>query len=1001
MPFVDRRYDLVNSQESTAITDSGLAWIDVTDVAYGATGDGSTDDASAITSAASAAANGTLFFPAGTYRIASNVTIGATVKVVMNHKAIIKPVWGKVFTISGTLDAGNYQIFDDNNGVGTDGTFTTDTGNWTKGAGWTIDAGDSNVAAHDGTNTEALSYAGAPGVASKIFMLKYTIGGSVNGGITPSIGGVSGKKRYAAGTYVETITAIGTGALTFTPELHFGGTIDNVEVYMLNTHVIAKASVETIIPQWWGATGDDATDNSMIFNKALANIGNIGTMFIPAGIYRLNTPVWYFPKGYNGLPTQGFVLKGAGLSETILKYMGSDAHYAIETVYEGHYVIGGADTVSGTIPGYITISDMQIQADSATADGGGIKLGCGVHSTLKNLAFLSIATGNAIKIARGRVTMTDSGHVSNTSKDFSTSGAGTASKYGIKFVNKTGVAGYLKSVTVRMKKTGSPEGTIAASLHANTSSKPGAQNGSSSNSVNLSALSTSEGLVTFTFPYSASTTYPTLVSATTYWIVLTTTGYTYEDGVTEVVLMTKGSDTTAGFATYDDDADAWGTGNDGSDLSLVVAMGQSLINYIDSCYVGSSGVATGFYLEDDSQAFVENCDILADNCIVMRGSSAYLNVSRSQISCGASDKGVDAIGGTSFFHQCCLEGGGTAGEGYYFDGGEHSFSQITGGFYPSWTAGTIIHYGDDITHRYPVADDPTFRMNTKYIVAADDDRVYHYSGTVHAEDADALSGNCIQSAASADGCYLSFGTNANPYIETYLPRGAYLCTIYAKDTKQVTNDFRMQVGWTTNTQNYKTFTLTASYKPYRMVLYVGTTQRILRTWMNYYKATANTNTISVSHFMIEYLGPDTLHVEELVAHNVTGSNADNARESRVHFIGRKEDGTLSELVELKSVHDGEGDDEKGKFIVGINDGDDKFAPTNRFQINAAGDVVLGSQAALATNATTGFVHVPSMAGSPSGAVTNTTGKVALAYDTTNHRLYIRDGSSWYYVALGT
>ena len=986
----------VSQSGGITVTDStmtNLGWVSVTD--SGAVGDGTTDDTTAIGDAitSAAAGNGIIYFPSGTYKITSDVTVTSPIHVIMARGAIVKPAWCKVFTISGTLEAGAYQIFDDNNGVGTDGTFTTDTGNWTKGAGWTIDAG---VARHTAGNTGTLSYAAAAGVNGE-FMLKYTIGGTVNGGLTPSIGDVSGQKRIAAGTYLEFITATGTGALTFTPETNFGGTIDNVEVYMLGTHVLAAGSVGQILPQWWGAAGiDDSTDNSNAFNKALSATATCGTLYIPTGTYQVDTPICNFPNGYNGLPTAGIVVHGAGVSDTIIKYMGSDAHYAIEARYEGHYIIGGAATVVGTVPGYVTISDMQIQANTATSDGGGIKLGCAVHANLRNLAFLSIANGNAIAVTKGRITMTDSGHLTDTPpvREFTSSTSGTSSKFAIKFVNKTGVAGPLKSATVRLKMTGNPTGTISAAIYSNSAGVPGTQRGDSSTAVNCNSLSTSESLQTFSFPYdSYGDVQPALVSATTYWLVLETSDYTYADGVTEVILCTKASDTNSGFAVYDDDTSTWGAVNDRADITLVVGMGQSLLNYADSCFVGSSGVAGGLYIDDDSQIFIENSDILTDNCVVLKGDDAYLNITRSQLSCGSSpNKAITAVGGYTFFNQCYLEGGGTTGTGFTFDGGEHSFNQITGGWYPSWTAGTIIHYGDDVTHRYPVTNDPTFRMNTDYIISADDDRVTPYNGSAVAVDADALSGNCVQADAQYDGTWFYFGSVLG--VEAHLPRGAYLFTIYAKDSKQVASDFYYQVGWNDgsgHSQSNRSITLTSAYKPYRLILYVGSTQLTKLLYANFYKAEVTSNTISVSHITVKYLGTDTLHVEDLIAHNVEATNADGARESRVQFIGRQDGGELTALAEIKASHDGDQDDEKGKLIIGVNDGDDGFSPTNRFQISANGDVILGSQAALATNATAGFVYIPSCAGTPTGVPANPTGKVAMVYDSTNNKLYIYDG----------
>lgn len=53
--------------------------------------------------------------------------------------------------------------------------------------------------------------------------------------------------------------------------------------------------------------------------------------------------------------------------------------------------------------------------------------------------------------------------------------------------------------------------------------------------------------------------------------------------------------------------------------------------------------------------------------------------------------------------------------------------------------------------------------------------------------------------------------------------------------------------------------------------------------------------------------------------------------------------------------------------------------------------VIGT-AALATNATTGFLYIPSCAGTPTGVPTAFTGRLALVYDSTNKRLYVYNGA---------
>lgn len=64
----------------------------------------------------------------------------------------------------------------------------------------------------------------------------------------------------------------------------------------------------------------------------------------------------------------------------------------------------------------------------------------------------------------------------------------------------------------------------------------------------------------------------------------------------------------------------------------------------------------------------------------------------------------------------------------------------------------------------------------------------------------------------------------------------------------------------------------------------------------------------------------------------------------------------------------------------------------RMRITNAGNIVLGTQSALATNASDGFTYIPTCAGAPTGTPTSYTGKVAMVFDTTNNRLYVYDGA---------
>jgi hypothetical protein len=65
-----------------------------------------------------------------------------------------------------------------------------------------------------------------------------------------------------------------------------------------------------------------------------------------------------------------------------------------------------------------------------------------------------------------------------------------------------------------------------------------------------------------------------------------------------------------------------------------------------------------------------------------------------------------------------------------------------------------------------------------------------------------------------------------------------------------------------------------------------------------------------------------------------------------------------------------------------------------FKCPKAGGVIIGA-AALAANATDGFLYIPTYAavGAPTGVPTTQTGTVAMVYNTTDHKLYIYD-SGW-------
>ena len=63
----------------------------------------------------------------------------------------------------------------------------------------------------------------------------------------------------------------------------------------------------------------------------------------------------------------------------------------------------------------------------------------------------------------------------------------------------------------------------------------------------------------------------------------------------------------------------------------------------------------------------------------------------------------------------------------------------------------------------------------------------------------------------------------------------------------------------------------------------------------------------------------------------------------------------------------------------------------KVRVDSVFNLVVGD-AALATNATGGFLFIPSCAGTPTGTPTTYTGRIAMVYDSTNDYLYVYNGS---------
>lgn len=106
----------------------------------------------------------------------------------------------------------------------------------------------------------------------------------------------------------------------------------------------------------------------------------------------------------------------------------------------------------------------------------------------------------------------------------------------------------------------------------------------------------------------------------------------------------------------------------------------------------------------------------------------------------------------------------------------------------------------------------------------------------------------------------------------------------------------------------------------------------------------------------------------------------------------------SATEKTRFVSVGDAANRSGFVFSGVeSDGGNSFI---YFTMDKTGDIIIGASA-LPTNATTGFLYIPSMAGTPTGIPTAHTGRMAITYDTTNDKLYIYDAISggWLSVTL--
>jgi len=255
--------------------------INVRDVSV--TGDGQTDDYAALNEAVrSAGATGTLYFPAGTYVVGTNLTIPAC--CIFAFGAKIKPSSGVTVTLSGPVEfAPGESVI----ATGTAGTVSI-TGSL-ESSGGVLDV-RAFGAVGDGVtdDTAAIDAADAAASASGILVPPGTYALASNLTITSPITFLPGAKlRPASGVTVTISGQVLAGPYQQIFDISAGGT----------ARITSRGATETFVT-WWGAIGNGSTDDTTEFQAAINNTWNVtgdtgsqAKLRVPKGAYLISSPL--------------------------------------------------------------------------------------------------------------------------------------------------------------------------------------------------------------------------------------------------------------------------------------------------------------------------------------------------------------------------------------------------------------------------------------------------------------------------------------------------------------------------------------------------------------------------------------------------------------------------------------------------------------------------------------------------------------------------------------
>lgn len=216
-----------------------------------------------------------------------------------------------------------------------------------------------------------------------------------------------------------------------------------------------------------------------------------------------------------------------------------------------------------------------VQSDNASPDGGTTTTGS-VTAATDDLSVASASTfsvNQGIVVVGAKLDTTDTGNTEDQDNDFTTTGAAADNEWMAREVTATNSGAVGTIANVMLKKTGTPAGTILATIYTDDGGSPSGptttQVGGNSAAITNTTLNASGAVQTFTW----ATDWPVLTTGVKYWLVLKTVGYTYTNGVTEVIWQTDANGSVGNDECWKFDSNAgtpWTTmGSDiGADITI-------------------------------------------------------------------------------------------------------------------------------------------------------------------------------------------------------------------------------------------------------------------------------------------------------------------------------------------------------------------------------------------------------------------------------------------------